>query len=435
MEETVEIKTTKEVTLDGFENMLNSLGKMGIDPSASYTFEGEDLLDENTINSMYNDDGVCTRIVRCIVEDSLRKWFIISGDDDRVIQNFFETIRFKVFLQDFLEWARAFGGAVMFLGLDDGEKDPISPVNFAKLKNIKFIRVFDRNRIQSISVSQDIQSERYLLPDTYTIAPVNGSPFPCHYSRLIIQDGQRCSDMTRINNNGWGLSVYQGVMSKMSLLGGSFNSVASILNTFVNDVIHIDGLHAMVVAGKEGAIIKRISMIDMSRSAIGTTLLDKTETFERHIASISGMSDILDRFMLYICACTGIPATKLWGRSPAGLNATGESDISNWYDDVDSYRTDTVAPVIERMCEIIFSCSELTNSEPKEWKVVFPPLRQLSSSELSTLYKTNSEADDINIKNGSLSSVAVAQHRFSGVDYNMENPSNIETDNPPNGGD
>ena len=35
-----------------------------------------------------------------------------------------------------------------------------------------------------------------------------------------------------------------------------------------------------------------------------------------------------------------IPATRLWGRSPAGMNATGQSDEAIWADRVKAYQTD-----------------------------------------------------------------------------------------------
>ena len=36
-----------------------------------------------------------------------------------------------------------------------------------------------------------------------------------------------------------------------------------------------------------------------------------------------------------LSSLTNIPQTLLFGRSPAGMNATGESDLENWYNFVE----------------------------------------------------------------------------------------------------
>lgn len=417
-------------TMDAWGNLFTGSGIQERDPGAHNIVTQEDLLDEVTISDLYDNDGLCARIVNLIVEDSLRKWFTIDGDDKRNVQNVFDEINFKRELTRLLEWSRAYGGSVMFLGLNDGEKLPVYPVNYRNLKSLNFVRVFDRYRVTKTILNNDITSVNYLKPETYQIAPVNGSPFTCHASRLIIKDGIDCNDNKRTANMGWGLSTFQGIFDKMAKMGISFNSVSQILSTFVQDYIQIDGLHSLVASGQEDIVKRRLALLDLSKSMINTILLDSKETFGRSISSISGVSDAIDRLMIYVSACTGIPVTRLWGRSPAGLNATGESDIKNWYDTCDSYRTDEISPVLEQIISIIFQCREQNpgGKEPEAWYIEYPPLQQLSEKEIAELYKITADADDIYIRNGVLTPKEVKDFRFTGEDYNAGEIHGLEVD-------
>lgn len=44
--------------------------------------------------------------------------------------------------------------------------------------------------------------------------------------------------------------------------------------------------------------------------------------------------------------------TKLFGRAPAGMNATGESDLQNYYDYVDTLRESVLAPILRRLLPV-----------------------------------------------------------------------------------
>ena len=47
--------------------------------------------------------------------------------------------------------------------------------------------------------------------------------------------------------------------------------------------------------------------------------------------SFTGFDHVTEAAQLNLSAKTHIPMTKLFGRSPAGMNATGESDLQNYF--------------------------------------------------------------------------------------------------------
>jgi hypothetical protein len=61
-------------------------------------------------------------------------------------------------------------------------------------------------------------------------------------------------------------------------------------------------------------------------------MLDVDEEFERHEMRFANLDKVMVMYLLLCAAAADIPATRLLGREPAGMNATGESDMRNYYD-------------------------------------------------------------------------------------------------------
>ena len=57
--------------------------------------------------------------------------------------------------------------------------------------------------------------------------------------------------------------------------------------------------------------------------------------------------------MLDVAGAAEIPVTKLFGRSPAGMNATGESDMNNYYDSISQKQSTYLEPVLDKLFPII----------------------------------------------------------------------------------
>ena len=59
---------------------------------------------------------------------------------------------------------------------------------------------------------------------------------------------------------------------------------------------------------------------------------------------LSGVTDIVRQSLEILAALNRTPAVKLLGISPSGFNATGESDIRNYYDYITSQQEKTKLP-------------------------------------------------------------------------------------------
>ncbi|WP_223275759.1 anti-CBASS protein Acb1 family protein [Paenibacillus elgii] len=78
-------------------------------------------------------------------------------------------------------------------------------------------------------------------------------------------------------------------------------------------------------------------------------LLGKDDNFATHRYSFGGLNDIYESFMLDIAGACRMPVTRLFGQAPAGMNATGESDMENYYETVQKGQETYFAPVIDKL--------------------------------------------------------------------------------------
>jgi phage-related protein (TIGR01555 family) len=203
----------------------------------------------------------------------------------------------------------------------------------------------------------------------------------------------------------WGLSEIQFVYDKIRDFGSITGSVVNIIMEFLIGKFTLDGLKEMLAEGNEQAVVSRMEIIAMCKSVINSVLLGQDEKFERDAASVTGIPDIMDRFMMIISGVTGTPVTKLFGRSAAGMDATGENDVSNYYDTIRSKQKTELKPALRKLISMI--CAWKKIAVPPQVK--FNPLQQMDPKEEATIEqlqantaKLKAEADAVYITNGVL---------------------------------
>jgi phage-related protein (TIGR01555 family) len=121
--------------------------------------------------------------------------------------------------------------------------------------------------------------------------------------------------------------------------------------------------------------------------------------------------------MTRLATAAEMPMTLLFGQSPAGMSATGESDIRFFYDRIKGLQNRKLYPIIRKLVEIELAARRVT---PTNWNITFRPLRQASDKELAETKETQSKADETYIKNGVLSPIEVRQSRFGGGTFSHE---------------
>ena len=125
-------------------------------------------------------------------------------------------------------------------------------------------------------------------------------------------------------------------------------------------------------------------MMRLYQSNEGITLLDATDEFEAHSYGFGGLSDMLIQFGQQLSGAAQIPMVRLFGQSPAGLNATGDSDIRNYYDFINSSQENRLRQPVQLLLDLSYR-SLFGAPLPQGFNFAFSPLWQLSDVEKATV--------------------------------------------------
>lgn len=406
---------------DSWVNLLTGVGLNHRKTELSFQAASSDYLDDGTIEVLYDLDGLAARIVRAVPHHALREGFTVTTGDAVV------DARMKARLDDLgvasrvrlaWTWARLYGGGAVFVGADDG-RDPREPLDLANLRSVRFVVDVDRRDLTPQTWVSDPLSPRYGQPETYQLVQQGGTSTRTsilHASRLVRFDGAEVTKRRRIQLQGWGDSVLQRVYAELQQLRGSHAAVAALLHEASQGVFKIKDLMDMIGSDKEDLLKRRLEIMDMARSVARSILVDaEGESFERtEVGTLSGVVEVMDRFVNLLAGVSEIPVTVLMGQAPAGLNATGESDIRSWYDAVAAEREAMLRPRLEHLVRLVLLAKDGPTGgvEPESWKVTFPPLYQMTDAQKAEVRNKQADTDTKYIDKGVLTSAEVRASRF-----------------------
>lgn len=398
-------KETKSVERkDGWMNLFTGLGTRA-DKTKSTRAVPTGFLADAEKEIIYADDGLGARIVDLLPEDMMKQgWHYVFENEKEGFDNYskiynhvFKEIRANYKIAQALKWARLYGGALILLGVYDGESLD-QPLNLNKIKNFENLKIIPRNNVMYGTMEFQMNPElpHYGQVEYYPVTFYTGRQYQMqrvHYSRVIeikgIEIPSSGASLIPMEFRYWGLSVFQRVQDRLKELGSSFSSLANLLNELTIGKYKYKDLAQIMSSDDGGELVqKRLQAMDLMKSVFHSVLLDTDESFERDTLSFSGVSDVMYQFMMMTSAATGYPMTKLFGISPGGLNSTGEADMYQYYDMVKAKQETELLPIIERLVKII---SEWQNIPEPE--IVFNPLEQMTEKEQAELEAKKADSE------------------------------------------
>lgn len=408
------------------DNWVNPMTSLGVQNSRTNNtrFQSSIGLQKHTLEEMYRNDGIAKRIVNIVVDDALREF--INGEVELLDE--LKRLKAKQAIFDAGSFGRLYGGALLVAFVDDGQ-DLSVPLQLKKIDRLVSLQVFDRHQIswQDEDICKDFYQDHFGKPEIFTISnqspgnsAVDHSSFKVHRSRCFLFGGDRLCNSSRKSNMGWDDSVLQACYESLRNYGIVNNSSVEIVQDFIQPIMKMSALSEKLTHGLD-EVRTRLNNIDQSRSGQNTILLDADggEDYSKLPSSIAGLDHLWDRFSETICATTGIPASRLFGRSPAGLNSSGESDLKNWHDIVSAYREDQIEPCLTWLIEML-EHQRSWRSKPNSFDWTFPALHTPSEKELAEIKKQYAEIDIMYVDRGGISASRAWQERFGQGEFQRD---------------
>ena len=374
--------------LDGWQNLTTGMGDPSRDKLQFASFAPVQNLDYGEIESLYYGDDMCERIVDSLPDEAFRRGFTLEGPQAEEVLRAFKVLRVNTKLRDNYAWARLWGGSAMVLGLDDGQTQD-KPLDVERVKSLKFINVVDRRYVNPVTYYENALSPDFGKPATYQVTPAFGggaaswtaaqNNIIIHESRLIKFNGTKIDDITTRRLAGWSYSVLQRPYDVIRLFASAFQASGQLMNDAGQAIFSVKGLMTQLSGPNSSAILQRFASLDQQRWAGRMILADKdNEEFHREPVQVAGVSDLLQHFELRLAAAARMPVTMLMGQSPAGMNATGESDTRQWYASVKAAQSNDLEPAINRLADIITAGAW---SADEENKVVWAAMEEPNDKE------------------------------------------------------
>lgn len=407
---------------DGWNSALSGIGNPEYDKRVNSKFSGNTLSHQDSLD-LWRGDDLAARIIEVPADEMVRQGFELNIPEDKKLQEevtgIWESLGVIDKLREGVEYERGYGGSGTLIGANDGMMDLREPLIPERVKSVDFLTVLEPDELMPLLWYTDPRDPKFGQPGIFQLNPLIGSGnsgIDIHESRLIIRSGIVVS-RRQIQATGWGDSVLNRVYAVLRDYNMTWAAASSLMQDFAQAVFKMKGLAEALVMGKDELIQNRIKAVQLSRSTVRAVLLDSEEEFERKQTPLSGMPQMLDRFNVRLSAAAGMPVTVLMGISPAGLNATGESDLQLWYDKIRSQQGKKIIPSLTYITKLILY--SLTNNPPK-WSIKACPLWQESDGERENARKTRAETDAIEIGAGIVSADEVARSRHGSDGYSFE---------------
>lgn len=436
------------VRLDSWVNLLTGLGVPGLDPGTATDFSPTVRLPDAFLEQLFNGDDLAARIVEAVPEEALREGYEIvvepdEGDPDEatvaeakqqagdVRRHLEDDLHATEKLTEAWVWGRLFGAGAIYMVVDDGDTDQAEELDPAKVRRIESLTVLDRRDLDPASVYDDPAHPKFGQVETYrvnTFGPAGHVSaqivnIHIHETRLLLFEGARTTNREKQTNGGFTLSILQRVWEVLRQFNISWSALSNMLRAASQGVFKIEGLLEMIAGGQQSVMQTRMALVDLQRSVARSLIIDaEHEDYEQVASNIVGVPDALRVFMLRIASAAKMPLTVLMGMSPAGMNATGESDRLIWAQTVGTDQNRVLRPRLTRLAAIAMESSEgpTGGHVPERWSISFPALIQMTEPERADLRKTTAEADQLHIQNGVLLPEEVAISRYGPDGFSTE---------------
>lgn len=417
-------QATADLRVDGIENVMTGLGQYGRDASRHTVFTHNHFMLQNELEALYKDSGIARRIVDMLPDEALKRG--IECD----VELYTELERINAFhhITNACKDARLYGGAILLLLAKDGTDDLAMPLNENALKSIDTLAVYDRYKciLTAQDYDDDPFSETFGEVKKYNLNLINGKYLTVHASRVIRFDGERLPTTPFEQNAYWHASSLQACHDSLK----SYLSAQGFSDTIIKEwgltVLKIKGLFDSYTTNTETVISKRLKDADVSKSLMNMLIMDAdAETFERQFSQVTGYADLMLRSMELVSATCGVPMTKLFGRSPEGMNATGDGDAKLWQAMVESYQMQVLQAPLNRLIKLLGKQSEWAEKpDLLEWN--FPQVAPLNDVELADVRLKQAQADALYMREGAIDPSYLWHIRHEGG-YNTNPPYSLES--------
>jgi len=384
------------------------------DRDINYECGYPDTIDIKDYKAMYDREGVGTRVVKLLPEESWALLPKVNENTDSTETSFEKewkdldrTLHLWHYLQrvDILSGIGEYG--ILLLGIDDGQelKMPIAGVDKkdkrtplernengdimpARQYNLMYLKVFDESVVKIVTTENDVKSSRFGLPTMYSVEfetqvleTSAKQVRQIHWTRVLhISDNKEVSEVLGIPRMQ---TVYNRLLDLRKIVAGS------------GEMFWRGAYPGFVAKLDEG-----VTLTDTEKTTLREELKDYADGLQRWMSlggvsieelkpQLCGPKEHIEGILHYIAITLGIPFRILLGSEAAHL--ASDQDMKTWNKRLSKrqkyYLTPfIIRPLIDRLMELgVMSAVE-------EYEIEWPDLNAPSESEIAEIAAKRTDA-------------------------------------------
>jgi uncharacterized protein len=406
-----------------FGNFLNTNTIAGLNFFGLY-FPGYPYLAELAQRSEFRQP------VETTAKEMTRKWIAFKsrgeGDkSDRIeqIETAFEEFKVQSIFRKATEHDGFYGLGHVYIDIDGHEDDRANPLIIdsatipkGSLRGLQNIEPMWTTPL--VWNSTDPTKPTFYKPDTWMVLAV-----ATHQSRMLRFASREIPDIIKPAYNFGGLSLTQLIQPYVDRWLKTVDGVNRLINNF--SIIFLQTDMAALLEGNFGGVeggklLERAKLFQKFRDNQGLFLTDKNmEDLKQLAVPLSGLSELQAQAQEHMAAPTHLPLVVLTGITPAGLNASSDSEIEVFHDWIHSSQESLYRDPLTKVLNIV-QLHLFGNVDP-DVTFDFIPLKQLTGEALSRVKKTQSEMDIAYIDGGVVSPEEVRERVGADPDSGYDN--------------
>lgn len=342
--------------IDRLQNAIAGTGT-GRDPRTANAYTAVPM-NQQQIAAAYSGSPLMRKIVQIPAMDMVREWreWKLGAEQITAVEKLEKRLMIRQKVRQ-VEVLRGMGGGALILGLPGNPSEP-APENIDR-NQLAYVNVVSRWHLSFSQYQEDARLPGYLDPIMWTLTGQGGQQ-TLHPSRVIPFRADTTASLAMITNTGhdayWGESTVQQVLDAVQDNDSARASFAALVNKARTLRIGIPRL--MELASTQTGtdqVAARMSILAMAESIHNAFIYDAGdadgkggEKIDDSSYSFAGAKDILNSYGEFVAAVSDIPATRLLGRAPEGMNSSGESQQTDWNKKIRAMQELDLAPCLER---------------------------------------------------------------------------------------
>ncbi|MCH3934734.1 MAG: DUF1073 domain-containing protein [Mesosutterella sp.] len=367
---------------DGIANLLQRLGDVpGNSGNATIYTPNFSSLNYQQLQWLYQSSWIASLAVDSVAEDMTREGVdFISSDDPSLterLNTFLDRSRVWDRLCEALKWARLYGGSIAVIMI---EGDDLSkPLGEIRKGAFRGLFVLDRWQVDTDGVIQAL-GPSFGKPEFYRVMRGNldTQGAPIHASRVLRFEGAELPYYLAQAYGGWGASVLERPLPQIKAFDAATQGASQLVSKAYLRNVKIKGFRTMAGLGndeQQKGFLAQMRLVSLLQSQEGLTVMDAEDDFSTQTYTFAGLPEVLQQFGQQIAGALQIPLVRLFGQSPAGLSATGESDLRTYYDMVSRLQESMLRENLSRLFRVMGE--SLTGKPvPETFDFDFKPLWQ-----------------------------------------------------------